>query len=73
LETLEVDLSVSERVIPIMKEAGVKCAVAESGITSAEDIKRLLKVGADAFLVGTSLMKSEDPGAKLRELISAKI
>jgi indole-3-glycerol phosphate synthase len=73
LETLEVDLSVSERVIPIMKEAGVKCAVAESGITSAEDIKRLLKVGADAFLVGTSLMKSEDPGAKLRELISVKI
>ena len=69
LETLEVDLSVSERIIPLMKEAGVKCAVAESGISSAEDIKRLAKVGADAFLIGTSLMKAEDPYRKLRELM----
>ena len=69
LETLEVDLSVSERIIPLMKEAGVKCAVAESGISSAEDIKRLARVGADAFLIGTSLMKAEDPYRKLRELM----
>jgi indole-3-glycerol phosphate synthase len=69
LETLEVDLSVSERIIPLMKEAGVKCAVAESGISSAEDIKRLARVGADAFLIGTSLMNASDPAQKLRELI----
>jgi indole-3-glycerol phosphate synthase len=52
-----------------MKEAGVKCAVAESGISSAEDIKRVARVGADAFLIGTSLMKAEDPYRKLRELM----
>lgn len=69
LETLKVDLRVSERLIPKMKEAGVRCAVAESGISNREDIERLLKVGADAFLVGTSLMKSSNPGKKLRELL----
>jgi len=69
LETLKVDLSVSERLIPVLKEGGVECAVAESGINSRDDIERLLKVGADAFLVGTSLMKSENPAKKLRKLL----
>ncbi len=70
LETLEVDLSVSERIVPLMKEAGVRCAVVESGIKNREDIIRLKKVGADAFLVGTSLMKSPNPGEKLKELLN---
>jgi len=70
LETLEVDLSVSEKVIPLMKDSGVECAVAESGIASSGDIKRLLKAGADAFLIGTSLMKSPNPAAKLKELLT---
>ena len=73
LETLEVDLSVSERVIPLMKEAGVKCAIAESGISSPQDIEKLLKVGADAFLIGTSLMKAENPAEKLKSLLSVKV
>ena len=72
LDTLEVDLSVSEQLIPILKQAGVKCAVAESGISQPEDIKRLLAAGADAFLIGTSLMKSPDPGKKLKELLSVQ-
>ncbi|NPB05765.1 MAG: indole-3-glycerol phosphate synthase TrpC [Aquificae bacterium] len=71
LETLEVDLSVSERLLPLMKEAGVKCAVAESGIFTAGDVRRLKRAGADAFLVGTALMKSPDPLKKLSELLSA--
>ena len=71
LETLEVDLSVSERIIPVLKEAGVRCAVAESGIESRADIERLKRAGADAFLIGTSLMKSKDPAAKLRELLGS--
>ncbi len=69
LETLEVDLSVSERVLPLLKEAGVRCAVAESGIETRKDIERLLKAGADAFLIGTSLMRSENPLKKLKELV----
>ncbi len=69
LKTLEVDLSVSERLLPLMKEAGVGCAVAESGIKTKADIERLMRVGADAFLVGTSLMKAPDPEKALEELL----
>ena len=69
LETLRVDLTVSERVIPLLKGEGVKCAVAESGISKREDIDRLQRAGADAFLIGTSLMRSENPGEKLSSLL----
>lgn len=43
--------------------------VAESGINVAEDIDFLHKNGANAFLVGTSLVRVPDVGQKLRELI----
>ena len=45
--------------------------VAESGITSARDVLRMKKSGADAFLVGTALMRAADPGALLSELLHA--
>ena len=68
LETLHVDLKVSERLIPLMKKAGVKCTVAESGIKSKSEVEKLLQIGADMFLIGTSLMKSPNPGEKLKSL-----
>ena len=43
--------------------------VAESGIDSADDIARLRAAGFNAFLIGESLMRARDPGAKLRELL----
>jgi indole-3-glycerol phosphate synthase len=43
--------------------------VAESGITSRADIVRLQDAGAGAFLIGESLMREEDIGTKLRELL----
>ena len=42
--------------------------VAESGIKTREDVARLAFAGADAFLVGTTLMLSEDPVSALAEL-----
>jgi len=42
--------------------------VAESGIETAEDSRRLRRAGADAILVGTSLLKASDIAAKLREI-----
>jgi indole-3-glycerol phosphate synthase len=42
--------------------------VAESGVRTRADIERLAAAGADAFLVGTTLMKSSDPVAQLRAL-----
>jgi indole-3-glycerol phosphate synthase len=44
--------------------------VAESGIQSSADVKKLSAAGFDAFLVGEHLMKAEDPAAALRELRS---
>jgi len=43
--------------------------VAESGIHTRADVKRLKKCGADAILVGESLMKGGDIGTKVRELM----
>jgi indole-3-glycerol phosphate synthase len=44
-------------------------AVAESGIRSAADIRALREAGYDAFLVGERLMRAEDPGDALGELM----
>ena len=43
--------------------------VAESGIHTRADVERLKKCGAKAILVGESLMRGGDIGAKVRELI----
>ncbi len=45
--------------------------VAESGILSAEGVARARLAGADAVLVGERLMRAEDPGAALAELVQA--
>ena len=42
--------------------------VAESGVRTAEDIGRLQAIGADAVLIGETLMRAEDPGEMLRSL-----
>ena len=43
--------------------------VSESGLNSAADLRHLRKLGFDAFLIGESLMRSEDPESALRALI----
>jgi indole-3-glycerol phosphate synthase len=45
--------------------------VTESGIFTRSDIDRLLAAGAKGFLVGESLMREEDIGAKLDELLES--
>lgn len=45
--------------------------VSESGVSSAEDVRRLREIGADAVLVGETLMRAEDKAAKLRQLRGA--
>ncbi|MBQ2348870.1 MAG: indole-3-glycerol phosphate synthase TrpC [Clostridia bacterium] len=42
--------------------------VSESGIKTPEDIDLLRKIGADAVLIGETLMKAENKSEKLREL-----
>ncbi len=44
-------------------------AVAESGITTGDDVRRLRAAGFDAFLVGEHLMRAPDPGMALAALL----
>jgi len=72
LHTFEVDLSTAIGLAVSMPKGVVK--VAESGIHSGEDIRRLHEAGYDAFLIGESLMKAADPAQALEKLIaSAKL
>ena len=42
--------------------------VSESGVSSAEDVEKLREIGADAVLIGETLMRAPDKKAKLAEL-----
>lgn len=67
LDTLKVDLKTTEELAKLIPSG--KIIVSESGVKTKEDIEDLRKVGARAFLVGESLMKSQDIGGKLKELM----
>lgn len=56
LSTLEISLDTFERLGPVAKGSGL-FVVAESGIETREDVLRMEEAGADALLVGTSLMQ----------------
>jgi len=68
LRTFEVDLGLTERLRPLVPDAVP--LVAESGIHSRDDARRMRDAGADAILVGEMLMRAPDPVACLRELAS---
>jgi indole-3-glycerol phosphate synthase len=69
LRTFVTTLETSERLRPLVPAGAV--AVAESGIDTPADIKRLREARFDAFLIGEALMRAPDPGAKLRALLRA--
>jgi indole-3-glycerol phosphate synthase len=66
LSTFEVDLAVSERLLPMLPDP-VK-GVAESGVRSAADARRLRRAGAANLLVGEALVRALDPGKLIAEL-----
>jgi indole-3-glycerol phosphate synthase len=68
LHTFQVDLNTSLQLAARVPAGVLK--VAESGIESATDIARLRDAGFDAFLIGESLMRAENPGGALRALLS---
>jgi indole-3-glycerol phosphate synthase len=69
LHTLEVRVETSLELVETIPEHCI--AVSESGLRSAEDLRRLRAAGFDAFLIGESLMREADPGAALGRLIAA--
>ena len=68
LKTLEIDLAICESLMPLIPRDIVK--VAESGIHNKDDVKRMKACGADALLIGSSLMASDNPKKKMGELLS---
>ena len=42
--------------------------MSESGVRTAADVELLRKAGADAVLIGETLMRADDKSAKLLEL-----
>ena len=69
LDTFKVDINKSKNLCPKIKEWGAEVVVAESGISSKEEIDELRKYGVNAFLIGESLMREKDIASKLREFI----
>lgn len=66
LRTFVVDLSLTERLRPLVPADTVY--VAESGIHNRADAKRMREAGADAILVGESLMRAPDIRHQLNDL-----
>jgi indole-3-glycerol phosphate synthase len=69
LDDMSVDVATTYELMPDIP-AG-KTVVAESGISSREELRELDRVGVDAVLIGGALMAAEDPEAKARELTGA--
>jgi len=66
LATFEVSLETSIELAAHVRSGAL--LVSESGIETADDIKRLRDAGYQAFLIGESLMRADDPRAALSEL-----
>ena len=67
LSTFEVNL---HRGVELLKKSPVEIVrVSESGLSSSDDLLFLKKNNIDAALIGEHLMRKEDPGKALKEMI----
>ncbi len=66
LKTFSTDLGVTLRLAK--RVPSDKLIVSESGIHKRDDVLRLLEAGVHAMLIGESLIRADDVGAKIREL-----
>ena len=69
LDTLEIDLNTTKIVLKEYNKS--KIIISESGIETPEHINYLKKCGADAFLIGSSIMKSDNIQEQVKKLVSA--
>jgi indole-3-glycerol phosphate synthase len=67
LDTLVTDVSLAPRLRRLVPSTCV--FVAESGISTPEHMATLAEAGVDAVLIGEALLRTPDPGARLRELL----
>ena len=70
LDTLNVDTSVTAEILT-NQDKGKNVVISESGISDSRTIRELRRVGADGFLIGTSLHQSTNIKHKMEELAQA--
>ena len=66
LDTFEMDMKISEVLRPLIPPHVI--AVAESGMHSAEQARRMRDLGYDAILIGEALALSKDPAELIRQM-----
>ncbi|MEC8169803.1 MAG: indole-3-glycerol phosphate synthase TrpC, partial [Pseudomonadota bacterium] len=67
LKTFEVDINTTTQLSKLKN--GNTILVSESGLKDRETLDKLKKCGVDAFLIGESLVTSQNPSKNLRELV----
>jgi len=70
LKTLEISLNMTFEMLKDIPEDRI--VVSESGISSRDHVELIESTRADAILVGTAIMKSDDIGAKIDELMGVR-
>ena len=70
LRTLQTDIATSEELAPLVPAD--RLPVAESGIRTPADVRRMAAAGAHCILVGEHLMRQADVAAAARELVEAR-
>jgi indole-3-glycerol phosphate synthase len=68
LRTFAVDLALTERLRKVIPTSVI--VVAESGIRTPDDARRVYEAGANAILVGEALMRADSPADRIRELMA---
>ena len=69
LDTLKIDLNTTKNILEKYNHS--KIIISESGIESEKDIQFLHKCDADAYLVGSSIMKADDIQQAVQKLVHA--
>jgi indole-3-glycerol phosphate synthase len=69
LKTLEVDRDVFARLAPLIPDEVIR--IAESGVRGPHDLLAYAHDGADAVLVGESLVRGKDPRSAVHDLVAA--
>ncbi len=68
LRTFKTDPAIVARLVGTIPSDRVR--IAESGLRTADDLRRLADAGAHGFLVGTTLMRAKRPGEELKNLMN---
>ena len=71
LSILQIDLNTTKQIL-MENEKNSKIIISESGIQSPADLQLLRSYGADAFLIGSSIMQADNVRDKVKEFVKAR-